>query len=138
MKINILLLGFLLSGFTYAQDWVGTWKTNELITYKRVDEYVLTPANLTADATKIERFGDFIEFKEDQTFSCYYTAPCGNDCFTSTAGVYKIVGANQIALTLHHLQQEGMCMQSREETVELGVYEIVKEKELLRLVQRKK
>ncbi|WP_410878359.1 hypothetical protein [Myroides sp. DW712] len=138
MKINILLLGFLLSGFTYAQDWVGTWKTNELITYKTIEEYVLTPANLAADATKIERFGNFIVFNADQTFESYYTAPCGNDCFTTTAGIYTIKDENQIALTLYRLNQEGMCMQSRTETVDLGIYDILKEKDSMRLVKRKK
>lgn len=138
MKVYTLLLGLLLSGCSYAQAWVGTWKTNELITYKTVEEYVLTPVNLASDATKMERFGNFIEFKEDLTFSCYYAAPCGNDCFTSTTGVYAIVGKNQMALTLNRLQQEGMCTQSREETVKLGVYDIIKEKDILRLVKRKK
>ncbi|WP_353159740.1 hypothetical protein [Myroides odoratus] len=138
MKIYIVLMGFLLSSLSYAQDWIGTWKTNELITYEAMDEYVLTPANLTVEATKMERFGNFIEFKEDQTFSCYYTAPCGNDCFTSTAGVYTIIGKNQIVLTLQRLQQDGMCMQSREETVELGVYDIRKEKEIVHIVKHRK
>lgn len=137
MKTYTLLMGVLLSGFSYAQEWVGTWKTNELITYKAIEEYVLTPANLAADATKMERFGNFIVFNADQTFESYYTAPCGNDCFTSTAGVYTIPKDNQMTLTLHRLEQNGMCMQSREETVELGVYNIIKGKELLRLVKRK-
>lgn len=137
MKLYTLLMGFLLSGFSYAQEWVRTWKTNELITYKTIEEYVLTPANLAADATKIERFGNFIVFNADQTFESYYTAPCGNDCFTSTAGVYTVTKDNQMTLTLYRLEQNGMCMQFREETVELGVYDIIKEKELLRLVKRK-
>lgn len=138
MKKYSVLIALLLSGFSHAQDWVGTWKTNELITYKVVEEYVLTPANQAADAIKMEWFGDFIVFNADQTFESYYTAPCGNDCFTTTAGVYTVTKNNQITLILHRLEQYGMCMQSREEMVNLGTYDLIKEKDSVRLVKRKK
>ncbi len=138
MKKYSVLIALVVSGSSHAQDWVGTWKTNELITYKTVDEYVLTPANQAANATKMERFGDFIVFNADQTFESYYTAPCGNDCFTTTAGIYTITKNNQIALTLHRLNQEGMCMQSREETADLGTYDVIKEENQMRLVKCKK
>lgn len=138
MKKYIVLVVLLLSGLSHAQDWVGVWKTNALITYEAVDEYKLTPANQSADATKIERFGNFIAFNADLTFDSYYTAPCGNDCFTTTAGVYTVAKNNQITLTLHRLNQEGMCMQSREEILVLGIYDIIKEKNGVRLVKHKK
>ncbi|WP_158961655.1 hypothetical protein [Myroides fluvii] len=137
MRILHLLLVFFSGYFAQAQALAGTWKTNAVFTYNIQEYYVLTPANTTEEASKMERYGSFVVFSEDDTFQSYYTAPCGNDCFTTTDGTYEYLDKNTVKLTLHRLHQSGMCQDAQNKKVVLGVFDIVQNKEGTRLVKRK-
>lgn len=137
MKILHLVLILFSGYFIQAQALVGTWKTDAVVAYDVREYYVLTPANKTEEATKMERYGSFVVFSEDYTFQSYYTAPCGNDCFTTTDGTYEYLDKNTVKLTLHRVHQSGMCQDTQNKKVVLGVFEIVQNKECTRLEKRK-
>ena len=54
------------------------------------------------------RYGYFIDF-DTTTFSTHYSAPCGNDCFTSLQGEYKFVGAFTISVQVNSINRYGFC-----------------------------
>lgn len=102
-----------------AQTIEGKWGINKLITEAETKEYNLFE-------TEADRFhyGNNIVFKEDGTFESYYTAPCGNDCFTNTSGTYKIINATHLTLFLKKISKSGMCEGDAEPNKSLGVYSI--------------
>ena len=53
-------------------------------------------------------WGNFIQFEEN-TFSTYYRAPCGNDCFTSVNGDYRFIGENLIKIKVTSISYSGFC-----------------------------
>ena len=59
-------------------------------------------------------WGNFINF-DHHTFSTHYSAPCGNDCFTSVSGEYRIVGDGLMEVKVMGISRSGFC---REESVE--------------------
>lgn len=138
MKNFSLLFLLLIGGAVYAQGIEGIWRTDELLTYRVKEQYVMTFVNRNDETVEVALYGNFIVFKDDGTFTSNYAAPCGNDCFTSSEGVFTYKGQDQIVLTLHQVEQSGTCSSSRVETVELGVYDIQREKDYLLLSKHKK
>lgn len=63
----------------------------------------------TQKTDKRPAFGHFVTFKKDGTFSGYYTAPCGNDCFTSIDGHYKINDFSNLEIFVKNAEQKGYC-----------------------------
>lgn len=59
-------------------------------------------------------WGHFITFDET-TFSSSYSAPCGNDCFTSVFGSYYFVTATKIHITVKSINRHGFCEKESEE-----------------------
>ena len=56
-------------------------------------------------------WGCFVNFGED-TFSGYYAAPCGNDCFVSTYGTYKFLSEKEIFVDVKTITRSGFCENS--------------------------
>lgn len=92
-----------------AQDLTKySWHINKIIGISgdTFEEYELTKIE---DSTDRFDYGNSIHFKEDKTFSCHYSAPCGNDCFPSSTGTYKFIDDNHIEITLLEFKQQGFC-----------------------------
>lgn len=81
---------------------------------------------LTAPDEKDGRFawGYHMNF-QDGNFSSSYSAPCGNDCFTSVSGTYMLMRDNLIAIKVDKIQRNGFCSKESEEVNESrGIYQI--------------
>lgn len=58
-------------------------------------------------------WGHFISFNEN-TFTSSYSAPCGNDCFTSVSGEYFFVAAMTIKVKVMTIDRHGFCSEKSE------------------------
>lgn len=74
------------------------------------ESYTLTETDEDLDW----HWGNFIKFEEN-TFSSWYSAPCGNDCFTSVYGEYSFVDAHVIEIKVIKIERYGFCSEKSEE-----------------------
>lgn len=95
----------------------GSWRINELITDKSTKEYNLFPQN-----PEECNYGNNITLKTDQTFMSSYSASCGNDCFTTTTGKYKIIDESYICFFLDEITQNGECFGETKPNEDFGLY----------------
>lgn len=95
----------------------GSWRINELITDKSTKEYNLFPQN-----PEERNYGNNITLKTDQTFMSSYSASCGNDCFTTTTGKYKIIDESYICFFLDEITQNGECFGETKPNEDFGLY----------------
>lgn len=102
------------SSITELQGW---WRTNSLITSAETKEYSLIPKNPDGD-----NYGNNISLNADQTFVSGYSADCGNDCFTTTKGKYKIIDKNYICFYLESISRSGDCSGNSQPNQDLGLY----------------
>ena len=96
----------------------GKWRINHLITNSETKEFTLTPQS----SDKFDNYGNNISLNSDQTFISAYSADCGNDCFTTTFGKYKIIDENYICFYLEKIQHHGDCKGNSEPNKDLGIY----------------
>ena len=110
-----------------------SWQTNvSCFEQQTTDQYELYTYDRQLD---VQLWGYFIHFT-DSTFSTSYSAPCGNDCFTSVNGSYEYVKGNQIKVFVLDIHRNGFCSAKSEEVNRsYGVFTISKTKEGLRLVK---
>lgn len=81
-KLFIMILSlYFITGYT--QDLKDTWAIDKIIYTTETEEYILTPKG-------DNMYGTFINFTELGTFENYNAWPCGNDCFITTKGTYKL------------------------------------------------
>jgi len=85
----------------------GEWITNSLLRdfkeeYKNL--FVLTQR-------EGERGGYATEFKKNDKnqYISYYFAPCGNDCFPSVSGTFKLIAPSYVRLNALTFEQHGNC-----------------------------
>ncbi|WP_291148570.1 hypothetical protein [Flavobacterium sp. UBA7680] len=138
---KLLLLFLFLSNIAFGQNRVnytefnsavnnpeiinlqGNWGIDHLITGTDKKEY-----NLSLRKSNDRFFyGNSISIKPDGTFVCSYSAPCGNDCFTTSTGKYKMLDENYISFYLEKISKHGDCQGSSEPNVDLGLFRIYKE-----------
>ncbi|RZJ48450.1 MAG: hypothetical protein EOO44_21085, partial [Flavobacterium sp.] len=98
-------------------DLYGTWNTNELLLSDQTKEYFLFRQN-AADYN----FGNHLKLNPNQTFESFYTAECGNDCFTTSKGKYKIIDQNYICFYLEEISRSGDCSGNTKPDKDLGLY----------------
>lgn len=111
---------------TYINYLVGTsWKVNGVpFENKDTESYSLSeygePDNI------MDQWGHFIYF-DTLTFSSHYSAPCGNDCFTSVRGTYWYSGVNRIQVKVTSIDRSGFCSE-KSETInqDYGSYDLIK------------
>lgn len=65
---------------------LGEWKINNLVIDTLFDNYELTPLN----NEQYSNYGNHILIDTNGTFQCWYTAPCGNDCFVYSNGRFVV------------------------------------------------
>jgi heat shock protein HslJ len=74
----------------------GTWAIDKLLGLdENVQQYTLTPVN-----NDFLRFGNFVTFTCTDSFRSYYSAECGNDCFTDVFGKYRIENETTLVLAV--------------------------------------
>ncbi|MEZ4921562.1 MAG: hypothetical protein R2780_00160 [Crocinitomicaceae bacterium] len=96
-KINLANKEFKVNGSCFEDE---SRESYELTDFERgVDEF---------------NWGYFISFTE-HSFTTSYSAPCGNDCFTSVSGTYEFVGLNKIKVFVSTIRGNGFCQKESEE-----------------------
>ena len=74
------------------------------------------------DVLEFGNWGHTITF-EEKTFSSHYSAPCGNDCFTSVYGEYYFAEQYKIRVKVTQIHRRGFCDQKSEElNQDMGYY----------------
>lgn len=109
----------------------GKWRINELILNAETKEYILTPQS----SDKFNNYGNNISLNTDQTFVSGYSAECGNDCFTTTKGKYKIIDENYICFYLEEIIRNGECSGNSKPKKDLGLYYFYKTENGFRLLR---
>jgi len=122
----------LIVSFSFAQSnsllttiTSNAWKIDKIIGIdsNNVQEYSLDKI----DTTLRWNWGNKIKFSSDSTFSCNYSARCGNDCFPSSNGVYRVMDSSRIQLILKKVRQKGDCEHfDKSLNKTLGIYSIDK------------
>jgi hypothetical protein len=139
---NLLLLLLFLSNICFGQKQVnyigfnsatsnleiaflqGNWRIDKLIVNNTTNEYVLYPQNLNQVGFS---YGNSISINSDETFVSSYSAPCGNDCFTTSMGKYKMIDENYLCFFLEQVTKSGDCIGKTTPNIDLGLYRIYKE-----------
>ncbi len=81
-------------------------------------------------------WGNFISFT-DSSFFCYYSASCGNDCFTDLNGTYKFVSQDEIDIWVDTITKSGMCYSNQTEKFgSRGKFKIIENKDLSLTLKR--
>lgn len=109
----------------------GKWRISALIVNSETKEYLLTPQSQNI----YENYGNNISINADQTFTSGYSADCGNDCFTTTKGKYKIIDENYICFYLDEIIQSGECSGNTKPNKDLGLYYYYKAENGFRFVR---
>ncbi|MET3020971.1 hypothetical protein [Flavobacterium hydatis] len=110
MKYILTLLITLLSYNMHSQNIFGEkWNISEIIGQdtKYTQEYTLSKIDQSDNNYVMQ--GTKISFDKDNTFNCLYSARCGNDCFPSSVGTYKIIDNKHINLFVKEFRQTGFC-----------------------------
>lgn len=111
-------------------DLKGKWQINELILSAKTKEYFLHTQNPDGYS-----YGNNISINADQTFVSSYSAPCGNDCFTTTKGRYKIIDKNYICFYLETITRSGECSGNSQPNEDLGLYYYYKKDNVFQLLK---
>lgn len=109
----------------------GNWRISQLISNSGTKEYILKKQSLD----RFENYGNNISLNEDQTFLSSYSAECGNDCFTTTKGKYKIIDKNYICFYLEDIEKSGDCSGNSIPNKDLGLYYYFQEENGFRLLK---
>lgn len=88
------------------------WKVDG-VPFETIDREKYSLSAIADDSYNF-RWGHFISFNEN-TFTSSYSAPCGNDCFTSVSGGYWFVADLTIKVKVMAIQRNGFCSKDSEE-----------------------
>ncbi len=101
------------------------WHINQVFgnSENTLDEYTLTKIENPQGKNFV--YGNSISYQKGKFYS-YYSAPCGNDCFPSSEGTYKIMSDNLIEITLLAFNQSGECPSIHKKYNITALFEIVK------------
>ena len=100
---------------------------------KERESYSLSPK----DPDNQFEYGYFVDFKEDGSFHGYYTARCGNDCFTTIYGTYTMLNESQVKIFVKSVSQKGECNDNLSfKNREMGTFEIVQQPKKAFLLKR--
>lgn len=86
---------------------IGTkWRINDLLCLnEKMEKYTLA----MIDTTERYSYGNLIRFSDSTNFVSYYTAWCGNDCFTTVFGKYKLLSEDEVAFSVDSVTYRGDC-----------------------------
>lgn len=140
MKYITTVFILFLTQFIYAQDIVGKhWYINAIIGGDMQNTQAFTLSKVVLNTKNQFLYGNSIIFNDNNTFSCSYSAPCGNDCFPSSTGTFKMIDDKHIQLFVIEYDQQGDCESKHIElNKDLGIYYILNESdEIIKLVKGK-
>lgn len=129
----ILLVTFLGSNFLKAQDLQGEWKINTVLVDTLVQDY-----SLDTLSTAHFSYGNHLKLNLDGTFNSWYSAPCGNDCFTSSNGTYTQLDSNHYQFIIENVSYSGTCRNRTSPytfPLNLGSFIVVKKENTIHLVK---
>lgn len=142
MKTLILFLGLIFVNQLHGQpgcelfdDISGTWKANSsLFEDKGTQEYQFTKSEKMNEPGFFD-WGYSIHFNPNGTFYTSYSAPCGNDCFTTVHGTYKWEDLSTLSIYVKNIERNGFCSKKDEKVEkEIGVYKTELKDGVLRLI----
>lgn len=85
-----------------------SWSINLLLGLDSLQSnYILYKPRVEQDIW--DAYGDFVYFTDSSTFISYYSAPCGNDCFRTVYGKYKLYSGDFIELNVDSVSYDGDC-----------------------------
>lgn len=125
MKKYLVILGLVFCANCFAdilpEGFSGHYMIDHVINETSVPVYHLRQA----EEPKGEHiYGTQVIFDPDSgTFSSFYTAWCGNDCFPLSEGTYTMESEHRIRLHLTHISQDGGCENYEKDVQQdLGVF----------------
>lgn len=137
MKIKWLIIFLLTNAFAaFSQNpFEGEWKIDYLIGYggekaSYFNEYLLYKLQ-----GEDRNYGNNVAFL-DGKFTCWYSAPCGNDCFPSSEGNFKMIDESHVVFELDTIYIGGYCS-TREAKMDKQpiIYYFFEENNSIRLVK---
>ncbi len=83
-----------------------TWISDGIVGLDRTrNKYKLTKA-----PEKMGKWaGNMTNFNEGNTFTSFYSAFCGNDCFTATHGHYQFIASSRLDILVDSITYAGEC-----------------------------
>jgi hypothetical protein len=63
---------------------------------------------------KRKRAGNSTVFGENNEFTSFYSAFCGNDCFTNCYGHYQLIAGSRLEISVDSITYSGECKKSTE------------------------
>ena len=115
----------------YAQNPLkGEWITNSLLgKFKEEDSNLF---ELTKDEDEIAGFATVFKKNDKNQYISYYFAPCGNDCFSSITGTFKLIAPSYVRLNALTFEQTGDCKHKNEklhnDTADYYIYKVSNKK----------
>ena len=105
---HFLITLLLCASSLHAQNPLkGEWITNSLLgKFKEKDSNLF---ELTKDEDEISGIATEFEKNDKNQYRSYYFAPCGNDCFSSITGTFKLIAPSYVRLNALNFSQSGDC-----------------------------
>ena len=105
---HFLITLLLCASSLHAQNPLkGEWITNSLLgKFKEKDSNLF---ELTKDEDEISGIATEFEKNDKNQYISYYFAPCGNDCFSSITGTFKLIAPSYVRLNALTFEQHGDC-----------------------------
>ena len=104
----------------------GEWITNSLLINFKVEDHNL----FVLTQRKYESFGYNTVFgkNNENQYTSYYFAPCGNDCFPSITGTFEPIAPSYVRLNALKFEQSGDCKHRNEklhnDTADYYIYKV--------------
>jgi hypothetical protein len=104
---RLVFLSFVLvfTNSVKSQNIQGEWMINSLLIDSLVKNYTLD----TLSTERFSNYGNHFKLNADGTFNSWYTAPCGNDCFTSSNGTYSQLDSNHFNFVIENVSFRKEC-----------------------------
>ena len=124
---HILITLLLCASSMYAQNPLkGEWITNSLLgKFKEKDSNLF---ELTKDEDEVSGIATEFEKNDKNQYRSYYFAPCGNDCFSSITGTFKLIAPSYVRLNALPFEQYGNCKKKNEtlhnDTADYYIYKV--------------
>ena len=128
---HFLITLLLCASSLHAQNPLkGEWITNSLLGDFKEEYQNLLVLTQRED----ERVGYATEFEKNDKnqYRSYYFAPCGNDCFSSITGTFKLIAPSYVRLNALTFERTGDCKYKNEklhnDTADYYIYKVSNKK----------
>ena len=128
---HFLITLLLCASSLHAQNPLkGEWITNSLLGDFKEEYQNLLVLTQRED----ERVGYAMEFEKNDKnqYRSYYFAPCGNDCFSSITGTFKLIAPSYVRLNALTFERTGDCKHKNEtlhnDTADYYIYKVSNKK----------